>query len=111
MTPLPDTPRTYNALTKTFICLFVLTTATSIVFGIILFPYFIYPNLKQAHIRQMARACPSLSTPTLNFFPIPYDFQSHSVLPFTVNQLDKCLGLCSSFGGLKARFEYAGIAK
>jgi|SRR5277367_4776629 len=93
---LPDTPRTYNALTKTFICLYILTAVTSLV-SAMLFAFVIYPGVTEAHIRYMARATPALSTPRLNFLSIPYDSQSHSVPSFIVSHLDDCLGLFSSF--------------
>jgi hypothetical protein len=39
-----------------------------------------------------AKGSPDPMSPILTFFPIPYNNQSHPVLPFTVTNLDGSLG-------------------
>src|SRR5271170_3948409 len=86
------TSRRNHALGNTFLLVGFLCSVFLVILVLGFYSLILQPKFNEFLLAK-AKGHPDVTSPRLNFFPIPYNYFTHAASQFTVSSLESCLGL------------------
>src|SRR5271154_5270538 len=82
----------YDPIGSTFLLVGFLSSVFLVILVLGFYSLILQPKFNE-YLLAKAKGHPDMTSPRLNFFPIPYNYFTHAASQFTVSSLESCLGL------------------